>query len=133
LAQQKQFAEASACFRAAIKAKPDYSSAMNDLAWILATVPDVAIRNVPEAVRLAQRACELTHNSDPSFLDTLAVAESEAGRLKEAVTLTEKAAALATQAGDSALAVQLERRLKTYRAGHSYTQGMTSKPAAASQ
>ncbi len=122
LARQKQFAEAAAAFRAAIRAKPDYPSALNDLAWLLATQPDPEIRNVPEAVRLAQRACELTRNGGPMYLDTLAVAQSEAGQFKEAVALTEKALALATAAGDAALAAQLETRLTNYNAGRSYTQ-----------
>lgn len=122
LARQKNFGEAAARFRAAIKAKPDYSAALNDLAWLLATRQEPRLRDVPEAVRLAQRACELTHNGEPMYLDTLAVALSEAGQLSQAMTLTEQAVAQATQAGDGALAVQLRRRLDLYRAGRSYTQ-----------
>ncbi len=122
LAGQRNFAAAAACFRAAIKAKPDCATALNDLAWLLATRQEPQARDVPESVRLAQRACELTHNREPMYLDTLAVALSEAGQFSQAVTLTEQAVALATQAGDGALVAQLGRRLDLYRAGRSYTQ-----------
>ena len=122
LARQKKFAEAAAGFRAAIRAKPDYASALNDLAWLLATRPEAGLRNVPEAIRCARRACELTRYTDPMYLDTLAVAQAEAGQFTEALALTEKAAALVAAAGAAALAAQLQSRLNLYRAGRSYTQ-----------
>ncbi len=128
LARQKKFTEAVAAFRAAIRAKPDYASALNDLAWLLATRPESQNRDVPEAVRLARRACELTQYASPAYLDTLAVAESEAGQLTEAAAWTEKAVTLAATAGDGALAAQLQGRLAAYRAGHSYTQGHKAAP-----
>ncbi len=57
------------------------------------------------------------------YLDTLAVAQSEAGQLAEASALTEKAIAEATAAGDSTVAAQLQAHLDLYRSGRSYTQG----------
>ncbi len=131
LARQKQFVEAAACFRAAIKANPNYSSALNDLAWLLATRPEPRVRNVPEAVELARRACEATGYANPGYLDTLGVAQSEAGQLREAIRLTEKAAELASASGDAVLAEQLQTHLTIYHAGRSYTQG-PRVPAAAS-
>jgi protein O-mannosyl-transferase len=123
LVQQKKFPEAAACLRAAIQANPRYASALNDLGWLLATCPDAQVRNVPEAIRCAKRGCELVGNADPKHLDTLAVAQSEAGQFTEASVLTEKAIGQATAAGDSALAAQLQAHLNIYRAGHSFTQG----------
>jgi tetratricopeptide (TPR) repeat protein len=123
LARQKQFGEAAACLRAAIRAKPDYASALNDLGWLLATCSDARVRNVPEAISCARRACELTGNANPSHLDTLAVALAEIGKFAEASVLTEKAIGEATAAGDSAIAAQLQAHLNLYRAGRSYTQG----------
>ena len=132
LARQKQFAEAAAAFRAAIRAKPDYASALNDLAWLLATRPEAGLRNVPEAIRCARRACELTHYTNPMYLDTFAVAQAEAGQFTEALTLTGKAAALGATAGDAALVAQLQSRLNLYRAGRSYTQAeQAAAPAVA--
>ena len=51
----------------------------------------------PQAVQLAERACELTHYGQPVFLGTLAAAYAEAGRFPEAVTTAEKAERLATE------------------------------------
>jgi Flp pilus assembly protein TadD len=56
LAQQQKLADAVVHLRAAIKAQPNYASPLNDLAWILATQTDPAIRDVPEAVR---KICEI--------------------------------------------------------------------------
>jgi hypothetical protein len=61
------------------------------------------------------------------YLDTLAVAESEAGQFTEASALTEKAIAEATAAGDSALAAQLQTHLDLYRTGRAYTQGSSRR------
>ena len=71
---------------------------------MLATSPDDGLRNGAEAVRLAERACELTHYGQPLFMGTLATAYAEAGRFPEAVTTAEKAEQLATAAGQTALA-----------------------------
>ena len=128
LARRKEFQEAVACFRSAIKAKPDYASALNDLAWLLAACPEANVRNIPEAIRLAQRACELTRYGSPMYLDTLGAAQSEAGHFTEAAALTEKAAGRAEKSGDAALASQLRGRLEFYRAGRSYTQSMQQPP-----
>ena len=128
LAREGQFAKAAAAFRSAIKAKPAYEAAFNDLAWILATRPETQVRNVSEAIRCAERACELTHHANPLYLDTLAVARSEAGQFSEATALTDEAVGLARAAGDKTLAAQLESRLSFYQAGRSYTQGRAALP-----
>ena len=120
LARQKQFEAAVTHFRAALKVKPLYSNALNDLAWILATETSPQVRNVPEALRLARRACELTHHSNALYLDTLAVALSEAGQFAEAVASTEKAVAVAKAAGQLEIAEQIEKHLPLYRDGRAY-------------
>jgi len=120
LAQQQSFAAAVAHLGAAIKAQPNYTSALNDLAWILATRTEPGVRNVPEAIRLASRACELTGNRMPGLLDTLGVAESEAGRFQEAIRATEHAIELADGAHDERTAAALRRWLEFYRKGEPY-------------
>lgn len=122
LARQKQFGEAVTEFRATLKAKPDHLAALNDLAWILATAKDEQIRNVPEAIQLAERACRLSPKGDALYLDTLAVANSEAGQFAGAVAASEKALRLAEEAKDDALAAQLRAHLNAFREGHSYRQ-----------
>jgi len=120
LAQQQKFSEAVTHLRAAIAAAPKYASALNDLAWILATQDDPAIWNVPEAIRLATRACELTWNREPRLLDTLGVAQSEAGQFAEAIQTTEQALSIAVAAGDERRAAELRKHLEVYRKGQPY-------------
>jgi len=112
--------EAAAQFREALKLNPELAVAMNNLAWILASNPNDELRNGAEAVRLAERACVLTHYSQPLFIGTLAAAYAECGRFPEAVTMAEKAEQLATAAGSNNLAGQIRQMLELYRAGKPY-------------
>ncbi len=54
------------------------------LAWLLATCPDPAIRNGREAVAEATQACEETDWKEFAGLDALAAAHAEAGNFAEA-------------------------------------------------
>jgi len=93
---------------------PDWTPPMNDLAWLLATDADAKLRNGAEALRLAERAVELTARSEPNYLDTLAAAYAEVGRFSQAVD-TSRAAIARARSGDQAfLAVEFEKRLQSY-------------------
>ena len=120
LATKGRFDEAIENYRKAIQINPNFSEALNNLAWVLAASPDDELRNGAEAVRLAERACELTHNGEPSFIGTLAAAYAECGRFPEAVTTAEKAEQLATDAGLAAVAAKNRQLLELYRAGKPY-------------
>ncbi len=97
--------------------KPDEVDILNNLAWILATSEDTKIQNPSDAVKYAERACELTEYSRPGFLDTLAAAYAAAGRLPEAIETAEKAVKLATSAGKKVLAQEIQKHLELYKAG----------------
>ena len=112
--------EAVAQYREALRLNPNLAGPLNNLAWVLAAGPDAELRNGPEAVRLAQRACELTHYGEPMFIATLAAAFAESGRFPEAVTTAEKAEQLATAAGSKKLAGTIRQLLELYRAGKPY-------------
>ena len=120
LGQLGRTREAAIQYREALKLNPNLAGALNNLAWVLAASPDDELRNGAEAVRLAERACELTHSGEPLFLGTLAAAYAEAGRFPEAVTTAEKAEQLATAAGSKKLAESIRRLLEFYRAGKPY-------------
>ena len=120
LARQKKFSEAVAHYQAAIKLKTNDVSALNDLAWILATEDDPKVHDPAQAVRLAQRACELTKNQMPGYLDTLAAAYSESGNFSAATEAIEKAVAAARAAGQERLAEKIGGRLNFYRKNISY-------------
>jgi Flp pilus assembly protein TadD len=91
--------------------------AANNLAWVLATNPDAQLRNGAEAVQLAERACELSHNEEPMFIGTLGAAYAEAGRFQDAVATAKRAHALALQKGLPDLAQRNAELLKLYEAG----------------
>ena len=129
LGQLGRTREAVAQYREALRLNPNLAGALNNLAWVLATSPDDELRNGAEAVRLAERACELTHYGQPLFIGTLAAAYAEAGRFPEAVTTAEKAEQLATTAGLTAVAAKNRQLLELYRAGKPYHE---SPPAASS-
>jgi superkiller protein 3 len=120
LMQQGRAAEAVGQFRRAAVLEPRLVEALNAMAWILATATNGEIRNVGEAIGYAERACALTTNSVASYLDTLGVAYSEAGRFTEAVQAGEQGVARARAEGNNALAMQIESRLEYYREGRAY-------------
>ncbi len=120
LGQLGRTREAVAQYREALRLNPNLALALNNLAWVLATSPDDGLRDGAEAVRLAERACELTHYGEPLFIRTLAAAYAEAGRFPEAVTTAEKAEQLATGAGLADVAAKIRPLLELYRAGKPY-------------
>ena len=120
--------EAVVQFREALRLNPNLIGALNNLAWTLATSPDDELRNGPEAVRLAERACDLTHYRQPLFIGTLAAAYAESGRFPEAVTTAEKAEQLATTTGLTTVAEKNRELLELYRASKPYHDPPPSKP-----
>ena len=82
-------------FQEAVQLTPDSPSALKELAWLLATCPDAALRNGPEAVQLAEHGCAVTRRRNPILLATLAAAYAEAGRFPEAVGTAQEALSLA--------------------------------------
>jgi tetratricopeptide (TPR) repeat protein len=101
--------------------------ALNDLAWLRATAPDPGLRNGPEAVRLAERACQLTQNNDADAITTLALAYAEAGRFDDAVVTARKARAVALAQGQTEVAARNEQLLELYKSGRAFHQ--EAKPA----
>lgn len=105
-----------------LRAHPDAPLLLNDLAWLRATHPNAAARQGAEAVRLAERACQLTRRGEPFLLGTLAAAYAEAGRFEDAVRTAEEARGLAAARGDRPLAALNEKLLAYYRARQPYRQ-----------
>jgi tetratricopeptide (TPR) repeat protein len=120
LAREKKFAEAVTHLRAAVKANSRHPAALNDLAWILATQADSLLRDVPESIRLAERACTLTSRSNAMYLDTLAVALSESSRTTEAAHTAAEALAAASASEAAALSLELQKHLRLFQAGKPY-------------
>jgi Flp pilus assembly protein TadD len=119
LSKKGQLNEAVSHYQQAIRVRPRDSAAINNLAWILATAKDPALRDSAEAVRLAEKACELTRHKNTVFLNTLAVAYASASRFDDAISTAEQALDLAESAGNESLAQQLKRRIKLFKGARS--------------
>jgi Tfp pilus assembly protein PilF len=106
-------AAAIASYRRALDANPERVEAANNLAFLLATASDPALRAPDEAIALAQRAARVKA-FDPAVLDTLAAAYASAGRYREAADAEARARA-ALPDGASPLRDEVERNLARYR------------------
>ena len=114
-----QYDRAIADYDSAIRLKPDFAKAYNNLAWILATAPTASTRNGARAVELALRAVALRDVANSR--GTLAAAYAEAGRFGDAVRAQERAIAKARDEGKSDLTAWQDR-LRLYRNGRAYRQ-----------
>jgi tetratricopeptide (TPR) repeat protein len=93
------------------------ATALNNLAWLLATCPDGSVRNGPQAIHYAEKACRLTNFKQYGMVNTLAAAYAEAGQFPDAITTAEMAMKLATDAGDTRSAALSRQLLARYRVG----------------
>lgn len=114
LARQHKTAQAIAHYNEALRLKPNFADAMNNPAWIRAGNAEREFRDDPEAVRLAERACDLTGYKKPMLIGTLAAPYAEAA------TTAQRACTLATEEGDGALLARNQQLLELYRAGKPY-------------
>ena len=122
LAREHQFNAALVRFNTALWLEPDSVVALTELAWMLATHPLAQLRNGTRALRLAQRALQLSSGTDPRAWAALDAAYAESGRFSEAIAAAEKARQFALSAGDPQAAEACESRLTLYRAQHAYHQ-----------
>jgi len=83
--------EAMGQYASALLLRQDFPDALDALSWILATSPNPAYRNGSEALKMSQRACDLTGGKDPAKLRTLAAAYAEVGRFGDAEATARKA------------------------------------------
>jgi tetratricopeptide (TPR) repeat protein len=115
---QKEYAKARDDLEKAIEADPKFFGTYIDLAWLLATAPDPKVRDGTRAVALAQKAVELTKETEPRALEALAAALAETGQFAEAVTAQKKA--LATPGIPKEELERAQMRLKLYEAKKPY-------------
>lgn len=115
LKREGQFAKAIENYKLAMSADPDYEVPLFNLALLLATCPDPALRKPDEAVRLAEQACELLGQTNSLQLSILAEVYASAGRFDDAATTAEKAVGLAQNDGKTEWTNELRKRLDGYR------------------
>jgi WD40 repeat protein/Flp pilus assembly protein TadD len=88
-----QHAKAVADFSRAIELDPKDAGDHNTLAWLLATCPDVKLRDPHQAVKLAKKAVQL-EPKEGIYWKTLGVAHYRAGDWKAAVAALDKSSDL---------------------------------------
>jgi protein O-mannosyl-transferase len=120
LSMQHKTTEAIAHYRIVLRLQPALPDALNNLAWILATDPHAEIRNGPEAVQLARRACTLTRDALPLMIGTLAAAYAEAGQFDEAIAAAQKAHDIAAVKGRDKVAAKNLELLELFRSHRAY-------------
>jgi tetratricopeptide (TPR) repeat protein len=117
LARMGRDAEAALRYREALRRDPNSTDALNNLAWLLVTSGDEAVREPAEALALAERAVALRERRDPALLDTLAEALAANGRLREAERTASEALSLLDADDELAAALREKQRAWASRAG----------------
>jgi tetratricopeptide (TPR) repeat protein len=114
----KEYKRALADYRTALKLNPQSDGALNNLAYLMAACPDEEVRNGKKAIEYATKACERADWKRWEMLDTLAIANAEAGNFTEAVRLEKKAMELGVP--DKPDQEALTERLKLFEASKAY-------------
>ena len=99
----------------ALELAPDSVSALNNLAWLLVSSSDPALRDPARAITLAKKAAQLARQPNALIYHTLAAAYAGAGKTGEAITAAERCSELAAANGDKALANAVQHDLEIYR------------------
>lgn len=117
-------------YQAAIEVNPQQLISLNNLAWLLATLPDDSLRNGAKAVLLGERASQLSGGADPVVQRTLAAAYAEAGRFNEASSTARRAFELAQAAGNNDLTAAIRSQMEYYADAKPYREPAPAPPAA---
>ena len=118
LQQLKQHAQAVDYYRRLLEISPGWAMASNNVAWILATTPDDAVRNGAGAAAIARKLCNSeTGATQPVFWMTLAAALAEEGSYDDAITTAERALKFASPAMGG-LKEKIVSQIKHYRQGN---------------
>jgi tetratricopeptide (TPR) repeat protein len=102
-------------FEKVLKNKPDFVEVLNNMAYALAVIGNPKVRNPGRAVELAAKACELTGNKQPVFLDTLAIAYAASGDFTKAVNIAEQAARMSRSIGDAKMAEEIRSHIELFK------------------
>ena len=107
--------------------KPDDDGVLNNLAWLLATSPEDALRNGKRAIELATKACEVTEWKEAHIISTLAAGYAETGDFETAKKYSRQSVELGSEVDDVKL--QLEKELKSYEEGKPWREKQTLEEA----
>ncbi len=110
-----RIAEAVPHYRENLRLRKEWPVGANNLAWILATSPDDTLRNGPEALALAQKACAATTRKNPLYLATLAAALAETGNFPAAAATATEALQIIPKS-DATTRAQITASLASFHA-----------------
>jgi tetratricopeptide (TPR) repeat protein len=114
LDEKGQSAEAIQHYEKALEISPRSVSALNNLAWLLATCSNAPLRNGARAIQLAQQADQLSGGANALVLRTLAAGYAEAGQFGKAIQSAQAAVQQARMQGDNSLAGTLQQEIALY-------------------
>lgn len=117
LEEQQRITEALDQYRDIIRRFPDWPDALRRSAMLLATNPNPAHRQGPEALRYALRLRDAVGEQDLDALIVLAAAQAESGDFPAAVAAIQHALEIMRHTRQWQHAPQLERHLALYLAG----------------
>jgi tetratricopeptide (TPR) repeat protein len=115
LVQKGWLREAVDHYEKALQSEPDSILSLNNLAWVMSTGPDDSLRNNEIAVQLATKANQLSKESNPVFIRTLAAAYAQAGQFEKAIETARRALEQANAQGTHDLASQIQEELDLYQ------------------
>src|SRR5262249_32085651 len=114
LDEKGRSAEAIEHYEKALQISPQSVSALNNLAWLLATSSDASLRNGARAIQLARQADHLSQGTNALVLRTLAAGYAETGQFGKAIESGRAAMEVARAQGDKSLAGTLEQEIALY-------------------
>src|SRR5438552_4813510 len=115
LVQKGLLGEAADHYEKALQSDPDAILPLNNLAWVMSTGPDDSLRNNEIAMKLAIKANQLSKESNPVFIRTLAAAYAQAGQFEKAIETARRASEQANAQGAHDLAVQIREDVDLYQ------------------
>ncbi len=114
-AAQGEAEKAAAAYEQAIRRDPGSVHALARLASIGIAQPGSSVYNPRQAMRLATKACELTHYRDPRALITLSEVFAVTGKREDAVSSATAALGMAESSGDRELAGTIRTKLERFK------------------
>jgi len=114
LDEKGQSVEAIQHYEKALEISPQSVSALNNLAWLLATSHNERLRNGARAIQLARQADQLSQGANALVLRTLAAGYAEAGQFGKAIESARAAIDVAQAQGDNSLAETLKQEIALY-------------------
>lgn len=103
--------------RTAVEIRPGWTAALTALAWALAATPDDTLRDVQQAIVVAERAVALAADRSADTLDALAAAYAASGRFDRALATIADALKLAA---GTPVESAMRERLALYEARRPY-------------